>query len=193
MLPSIAARYDKSLINVLFQGVWTQTSQVFVHHGCSYPYIGNGYFDMQNDYKMSFSNSFGKKLVLQTMNSADYSLVIAQGISANNLIDTSHFAALRLPISLRAPRICTLSPPSPAACRNPPGPFSCGSDGAFTLIRSRMKTPGIWIYLLCPDLVEPTITEENGKTTMQAMNYLFLDAADVPVLGQMKITIEKAE
>lgn len=49
------------------------------------------------------SQTVSAKLVPQTMNSADYSLVIAQGISANNPIDTSHFAGKAwLPISLPA-------------------------------------------------------------------------------------------
>ena len=159
----------------------------------SYPYIGNGYFDMQNDYKMSFSNSFGKKLVLQTMNSADYSLVIAQGISANNPIDTSHFAGKTwLLISLPATDLYAFSAVT-GSLPELPGTIYYGSDGAFTPYPLKDENTGYMNLPYARDLVEPTITEENGKTTMQAMNYLFLDAADVPVLGQdEKITIEKA-
>lgn len=159
----------------------------------SYPYIGNGYFDMQNDYKMSFSNSFGKKLVLQTMNNADYSLVIGQGITANNPIDTSHFAGKAwLPISLRATDLYVFSAVT-GSLPELPGTIYYGSDGSFTPYPLKDENTGYMNLPYARDLVEPTIKEENGKTTMLAMNYVFLDVADIPVLNQdEKISIEKS-
>lgn len=159
----------------------------------SYPYIGNGYFDMQNDYKMSFSNSFGKKLVLQTMNNADYSLVIGQAITANNPIDTSRFAGKAwLPISLRATDLYVFSAVT-GSLPELPGTIYYGSDGSFTPYPLKDENTGFMNLPYARDLFEPTIKEENGKTMMQAMNYLFLDVADIPVLNQdEKIRIEKA-
>ena len=158
----------------------------------SYPYIGNGYFDMQNDYKMSFSNSFGKKLVLQTMNNADYSIVIGQGISANNPIDTSHFAGKAwLPINLRAMDLYAFSAVT-GSLPELPGTIYYGSDGSFTPYPLKDENTGFMNLPYARDLVEPTITEENSKTMMQAMNYVFLDVADIPMLNQdEKISIEK--
>lgn len=159
----------------------------------SYPYLGNGYFDMQNDYKMSFSNSFGKKLVLQTMSSADYSIVIGQGIVANNPIDTSHFVGKAwLPISLRATDLYVFSAVT-GSLPELPGTIYYGSDGSFTPYPLKDENTGFMNLPYARDLAEPTIKEENGKTMMQAMNYVFLDVADIPVLNQdEKISIEKA-
>ncbi|UYO62545.1 beta-lactamase family protein [Acetobacterium wieringae] len=158
----------------------------------SYSYSGEGYFDMQNGYRMSFSESFGKKLVLQSMNTADYSLVIGQGITANNPIDTSRFAGKAwIPKNLSAIDLYAFSAVT-GSLPELPGTIYFGSDGSFTPYPLKDENTAYNNLPYARDLVEPTLKEENGTTTMTAMGYVFVDVADIPVLASdEKIRIEK--
>jgi hypothetical protein len=61
-----------------------------------------GYFDMEHDYRMSFTESFVKKMVLQSLRSGDYSDVYAEDIIANQQINTSRFDGKAwIPVSRR--------------------------------------------------------------------------------------------
>ena len=56
---------------------------------------------MEHGYRMSFAESFGKKLLLQSLNSGDYSDVYAEDIVANQQINTSRFDGKAwIPVSL---------------------------------------------------------------------------------------------
>lgn len=158
----------------------------------SYPYSGDGYFDMQNGYRMSFSESFGKKLVLQSMNDADYSIVIGQDIKANNPVDTSRFAGKAwIPVNLSAIDLYAFATVT-GSLPELPGTIYFGGDGSFTPYPLKDENTAFMNLPYARDLVEPTITEENGTTTMTAMGYVFVDVADIPVLASdEKIKIEK--
>lgn len=158
----------------------------------SYPYMGDGFFDMQNGYRMSFSESFGKKLVLQSMNKADYSLVIAADIKANNPVDTSRFAGKAwIPVNLSAIDLYAFSAVT-GSLPELPGTIYFGSDGSFTPYPLKDENTAFMNLPYARDLVEPTITVENGTTTMTAMGYVFMDVAEIPVLASdEKIKIEK--
>ncbi|MBU4539970.1 MAG: hypothetical protein Q8O06_01570 [Acetobacterium sp.] len=57
---------------------------------------------MEHGYRMSFAESFGKKLLLQSLNSGDYSDVYAEDIVANQQINTSRFDGKAwIPVSRR--------------------------------------------------------------------------------------------
>lgn len=148
----------------------------------SYPYLGDGYFDMQNDYQISFSESFGKKLMLQSMNSGDYSLVIAEDIAANNPVNTSRFEGKAwIPVSLSAIDLYAFSAIT-GSLPELPGYIYYGSDGGYTPYPLKDETTGFMNLAYARDLVEPVIKEENGKTTMTAMGYTLLEVATVPSL-----------
>ena len=149
----------------------------------SYPYRGDGTFDMQNGYRMSFSESFGKKLVLQSMNNAAYSLVIAADLPANNPVDTSRFAGKAwLPENLSVIDQYAASAVT-GSLPDLPGMIYFGNDGSFTPYPLQDENTASMNLAYARDLVEPALKEENGKTTMTAMGYVFLDTSDIPVLA----------
>ncbi|WP_296558084.1 serine hydrolase domain-containing protein [uncultured Acetobacterium sp.] len=148
----------------------------------SYPHIGDGYFDMQNDYWLSFSESFGKKLMLQSLSNADYSIVIAEDITANNPVNTSRFEGKAwIPVSLSAIDLYAFSVTT-GGLPELPGYIYYGSDGSYTPYPLKDENTGFMNLAYARDLVEPSIKEENGKTTMTAMGYTLMEVAAVPSL-----------
>jgi CubicO group peptidase (beta-lactamase class C family) len=155
--------------------------KAFVTAG-SYPYTGDGYFDMQNDHRMSLSESFGKKLVLQSLSNTDYSIVTAEDITANNPVDTSRFEGKAwIPVSLSAIDLYAFSATT-GSLPEFPGYIYFGSDGGYTPYPLKDENTAFMNLAYARDLVEPMIKEENGKTTMTAMGYTLLDVAVVPSL-----------
>jgi hypothetical protein len=148
----------------------------------SYPHIGDGYFDMQNDYWLSFSESFGKKLMLQSLSNADYSIVIAEDITANNPVNTSRFEGKAwIPVSLSAIDLYAFSVTT-GGLPELPGYIYYGSDGSYTPYPLKDENTGFMNLAYARDLVEPNIKEENGKTTMTAMGYTLMEVAAVASL-----------
>jgi CubicO group peptidase (beta-lactamase class C family) len=174
-----------TLVYQLFDG------QSFVP-AATYPYLGNGYFDMQHDQWLSFSESFGKKLLLQSVANTTYKTVIGEDIKANNPIDTSLFEGKRwLPLSLSATDYTTFAAGT-GSIPELPGTIYFGSDGSYTPYPLKDPNSGFMNLAYARDLCEPIISEENGKTTMTAMSHTLLDVADVPGLQRGEtISIEK--
>ncbi|MCG2729840.1 MAG: beta-lactamase family protein [Acetobacterium sp.] len=159
----------------------------------TYPYLGDGYFDMQNDQWLSFSENFGKKLLLQSMAHTTYGTVIGEDIKANNPVDTSRFEGKRwLPLSLSATDFTTFSAAT-GSIPELPGTIYFGSDGSYTPYPLKDQNTGYMNLAYARDLCEPIIKEENGKTTMTAMSHTLLDVADIPGLQKAEtIRIEKS-
>lgn len=148
----------------------------------TYPYLGDGYFDMDHDQWLSFSESFGKKLILQSMAHTTYGTVIGEDIKANNSVDTSRFEGKRwLPLSLSATDFTTFSAAT-GSIPELPGTIYFGSDGSYTPYPLKDQNTGYMNLAYARDLCEPAITEENGQTTLTAMSHTLLDVADIPGL-----------
>lgn len=159
----------------------------------TYPYLGNGYFDMDHDQWLSFSESFGKKLILQSMAHTTYGTVIGEDLKANNPIDASRFEGKSwLPVSLSATDFTAFSAAT-GSIPELPGTIYFGSDGSYTPYPLKDQNTGYMNLAYARDLCEPIITEENGQTTMTAMSHTLLDTADIPGLQKGEtIRIEKS-
>ncbi len=153
----------------------------FVSTG-NYTYQDDGYFYLSSGNRMSFSNSFGKKLILQSLPTSDYSIVVAEAITATNPVDTQNFAnKWWIPTNFKATDLNTFA----AATGNIadlPGFIYFGGDGAFTPYPLKDANTAVMTLAYARDLVEPRITEVNGKKVLSAMSYTFMDANDVPIL-----------
>ena len=148
----------------------------------SYPYLGDGYFDMQHDERMSFSESFGKKLILQSMAAADYATVVGEDLKANNPVDTSRFEGKAwLPVSLSAIDFTAFSVVT-GSLPELPGYIYFGSDGSYTPYPLKDENTGFMNLAYARDLCEPIIKTANGKTTMTAMSHTLQDVAEIPSL-----------
>jgi len=148
----------------------------------TYPHIGGGYFDMEHDYRMSFAENFGKKLVLQSLSSGDYSVVYAEDIIANQPINTSRFDGKAwIPVSLSSTDLYAFSAVT-GSLPELPGYIFYGGDGSYTPYPLKDENTGFMNLAYARDLVEPIIKEANGQTTMTAMGYTLLDVAAVPSL-----------
>lgn len=160
----------------------------------TYPYLGEGYFDLDYDQWLSFSESFGKKLLLQSTAHTTYGTVIGEDIKANDPIDTSLFEGRRwLPVTLSAIDFTPFSA-STGSIPELPGTIYFGSDGSYTPYPLKDQYTGLMNLAYGRDLCEPIITTENGKTTMTAMGHTLVDVAGIPVLQKGEtISIEKSD
>ncbi|OXS25297.1 MAG: hypothetical protein BI182_16820 [Acetobacterium sp. MES1] len=159
----------------------------------TYPYLGDGYFDMDYDQWLSFSEGFGKKLLLQSTAHTTYGTVIGEGIKANNPIDTSRFEGKSwLPVSLSATDFTVFSA-STGSIPELPGTIYFGSDGSYTPYPLKDQNSGFMNLAYARDLCEPIITTENGKSTLTAMSHTLIDVAEIPSLQKGEtISIDKS-
>lgn len=164
----------------------------FVSTG-NYTYQDDGYFYLPSGNRMSFSNSFGKKLILQSLPTSDYSIVVAEAITATNPVDSQSFAnKWWIPTNFKATDFNTLAVAT-GSISDLPGFIYFGGDGTFTPYPLKDPNTAVMTLAYARDLVEPRITEVNGKKVLSAMSYTFMDANDVPVLqnGEL-ISIQEA-
>lgn len=174
----IKVEFDKQNGNLNFKKF---NGTAFVSEG-SYPYMDDGYFYLPSGNRLSFSDSFGKKLILQTLPTEDYSIVVGEGINAANPTDTNNFAnKWWLPTNFTA---IDLSPFAVTTGSIPdlPGYIYLGGDGSFTPYPLIDANTAVMTMAYARDQVEPRITESNGKKVLSVMSYSFMDAKDVASL-----------
>jgi len=164
----------------------------FVSAG-TYPYMDDGYFYLPSGNRISFSSSFGQKLILQTLPTADYSLVVGQEITSVNPVDTQNFAnKWWIPTNFSAIDLNTFVAAT-GSIPDLPGFIYFGGDDTFTPYRLKDGNTAEMILPYARDLVEPRISEVNGKKVLNMMSYTFIDAQDVTGLGKDEtISIVKA-
>lgn len=153
----------------------------FVSTG-TYAYMDDGYFYLPSGNRLSFSDSFGQKLILQTLPTADYSLVVGQGITSVNPVDTQNFAnKWWIPINFSATDLNAFVAAT-GTIPDLPGFIYLGGDDTFTPYRLKDGNNAEMGLPYARDLVEPQINEVNGKKVLNMMGYTFIDAEGVTSL-----------
>jgi len=159
----------------------------------TYPYKEDGYFYMPTGMRMSFSESFGKKLIVAYLPKTDTSIVAGESIAAvNNTVDASKFIEKQwLPINLSAIDFTTITVKT-GIVSELPGYIYLDAENTYTLYGLKDENTGIMVFPYARDLLEFKIVEQNGKNVLTLSGYTFMDAADVPVIqiGE-KISINK--
>ena len=153
----------------------------FVSTG-TYAYMDDGYFYLPSGNRLSFSDSFGQKLILQTLPTADYSLVVGQGITSVNPVDSQNFAnKWWIPINFSATDLNAFVAAT-GTIPDLPGFIYLGGDDTFTPYRLKDGNNAEMGLPYARDLVEPQINEVNGKKVLNMMGYTFIDAQGVTSL-----------
>ncbi len=159
----------------------------------TYPYKEDGYFYSPTGMRMSFSESFGKKLIVAYLPKTDTSIVIGENIAAvSQTVDASKFIEKQwLPINLSAIDLSTITVKT-GIVSELPGYIYLGVEDTYTLYGLKDENTGIMVFPYARDLLEFKITEQNGKNVLTFSGYILMDAADVPVIqiGE-KISIDQ--
>ena len=173
----------------------------FVSAG-AYPYMDDGYFYLPTGNRMSFSESFDKKLLLQSLPTGNYAIVVGQKIgpaislvdgSTVNTLATANFAnKWWLPINFSATDLSPLAVAT-GSISDLPGLIYVGGDGSFTPYQLKDANTAEMILPYARDLLEPRITEVDGKKQLTVMSYTCMNAQDVSSLQNGEtISIAKA-
>lgn len=159
----------------------------------SYPYMDSGYFEMPSGYRMSFSESFGKKLITQWLAKGDYGIVVGEALNLGSAVDTQNFAGKWwIPINFTAADLYPYAVQT-GSIAELPGYIFYGGDGSFTPYQLKDPNIGQMVMAYARDQIEPKISEVNGKKVLSAANYVFMDPADVlPLKNAESVGIEKA-
>lgn len=159
-----------------------------------YPYMDDGYFYLPSGNRMSFSESFDKKLVLQSLPTGNYGIVVGQQIGqATNSVDGSAFANKHwLPINFSATDLSPLAVAT-GSISDLPGFIYVSGDESFTPYALKDANSAVMTLPYARDLVEPRITEVDGKKQLTVMSYICMNAQDVSSLQNGEtISITKA-
>nr|WP_320024377.1 serine hydrolase domain-containing protein [uncultured Acetobacterium sp.] len=151
----------------------------FVSTG-SYPYMDDGYFYLPSGNRMSFSESFDKKLMLQSLPTGNYAIVVGQQIGqATNPVDGSAFANKHwLPINFSATDLSPLAVAT-GTISDLPGFIYVSGDDSFTPYALKDANSAAMTLPYARDLVEPRITEVDGKKQLSVMSYICMNAQDI--------------
>ncbi|MBU4438014.1 MAG: beta-lactamase family protein, partial [Firmicutes bacterium] len=159
-----------------------------------YPYMDDGYFYLPSGNRMSFSESFGKKLMLQSLPTGNYGIVVGQQIGqATNSVDGSAFTNKHwLPINFSATDLSPLAVAT-GSISDLPGFIYVSGDESFTPYALKDANSAAMTLPYARDLVEPRITEVDGKKQLTVMSYICMNAQDVSSLQNGEtISITKA-
>lgn len=159
-----------------------------------YPYMDDGYFYLPSGNRMSFSESFDKKLMLQSMPTGNYAIVVGQQIGqVTNPVDGSAFANKHwLPINFSATDLSPLAVAT-GSISDLPGFIYVSGDKSFTPYALKDANSAAMTLPYARDLVEPRITEVDGKKQLTVMSYICMNAQDVSSLQNGEtISIAKA-
>jgi hypothetical protein len=159
-----------------------------------YPYKDDGYFYLPSGNRMSFSESFGKKLMLQSLPTGNYGIVVGQQIGqVTNPVDGSTFANKHwLPINFSATDLSPLAVAT-GSISDLPGFIYVSSDSSFTPYQLKDVNSAEMTLPYARDLVEPRINEVDGKKQLTVMRYICMNTQDVSSLQNGEtISIAKA-